>query len=101
TSYSTIKLSDHPMKWGAGEFPTRIEIAGICTNTVKYFPNVLASAAFSIIQSDAVYHPGVVMPNIVRQVNASSKLPHLYLAAPFLWENKLKMLDCEIKKVSW
>jgi hypothetical protein len=101
TSYSTIKLSDHPMKWGEGEFATRLELAGMCANTANYFPNVLASAAFCIIQSDAVYHPGTVMPNYVRQAYASSKLPHLYLTAPFLWENQLKMLDCGTKKVSW
>ena len=101
TSYSTIKLSDHPMKWGDGEFPTRLELAGLCMNTAEFFPNVLASAAFSIMQSDAVYHPGTVMPNLVHQYYASSKLPHLYFTAPFLWERELKTLDCGTKKVSW
>ena len=101
TSYSTIKLSDHPMKWGAGEFPVRLELTGVCANTAAFFPNILASAAFYIIRSGAVYHPGTVMPNFVCQFYASSKLPHLYLTAPFLWENELKMLDCGTKKVSW
>src|SRR5215213_309609 len=86
TSYSTIKLSDHPMRWGTGEFPTRLELAGVCANTVELFPNILASAAFCIIRSDAVYHPGTVMRNYVRQAYPSSGLPHLYLTAPFLWE---------------
>jgi antitoxin YqcF len=53
TSYSTIKLSDHPMKWGDGEFPTRLELAGVCVSTAEFFPNMLASAAFSIMQSEA------------------------------------------------
>lgn len=53
------------------------------------------------MQSDAVYKPGTVMPNRVRQYYPSSKLPHLYLTAPFLWERELKMLDCGTKKVSW
>ncbi len=101
TAYSTIGLSDHPMKWGTGEFPTRLELAGVCANTAEFFPNVLASAAFCIMRSDAVYHPGTVMPNYVRQSYASSKLPHLYLTAPFLWESELSMLDCGTKKVSW
>jgi hypothetical protein len=101
TAYSTIKLSDHPMKWGTGEFPTRLELAGVCANTAEFFPNILASAAFCIMRSDAVYHPGTVIPNYVLQSYASSRLPHLYLTAPFLWENELKMLDCGTKKVSW
>jgi hypothetical protein len=101
TAYSTIRLSDHPMRWGAGEFLTRLELAGVCVNNVEYFPNVLASAAFSIMRSDAVYHPGTVMPNYAHQSDGSSTLPHLYLTAPFLWENGLTTLDCGTKKVSW
>lgn len=101
TSYSTIGLSDHPMIWGNGEFPTRLELAGVCESTAELFPNILASTAFEIIQSDAVYHPGTVIPNIVRKHYSSSNLPHIYLTAPFIWENQLKMLDCGTKKVSW
>jgi hypothetical protein len=98
TAYSTIGLSDHLMKWGEGEFPTRLELAGACANTAENFANVLASAAFCIMRSDAVYHPGTVMPGYGLP---SSKLPHLYLTAPFLWEKELKTLDCGTKKVSW
>lgn len=101
TSYSTIKLSDYPMKWGDEEFPTRIELAGLCSNAARFFPNILASAAFCIMRSEAVYHPGTVMPNYVRRSYPSSKLPHLYLTTPFLWEHELQMVDFETKKVSW
>jgi antitoxin YqcF len=101
TSYSTIKLSDYPMPWGTEEFPTRLELAGLCANTARFFPNILASAAFSIIRSGAVYHPGTVMPDYVRHYYPSSKLPHLYLTAPFLWERELRTLDCGTKQVSW
>ncbi|MFN7949732.1 MAG: suppressor of fused domain protein [Blastocatellia bacterium] len=101
TSYSTIRLSDHPMQWGEREFPVRLELAGVCANTAEYFPNVLASAAFCIMRSEAVYHPGTVMPDYVRLSFAAATLPHLYLTAPFLWENELTMLDCGTKKVSW
>ena len=100
TSYSTIKLSDHPMKDGAEEFPTRLELAGVCMGTARWFPNMLASAAFTIMQSHTVYRPGMVMPNLVRRYHPS-ELPHLYLTAPFLWERELKTLDCGTKKVSW
>ena len=101
TSYSTIRLSDHPMPWGDGEFPTRLELAGACVSEAEFFPNILASAAFSIMKSDAVYHPGTVMPDAVRQSYPASKLPHLYLTSPFLWEPELQTLDCGTKKVSW
>jgi hypothetical protein len=100
-SYSTIKLSDHPMNWGAREFPARLELAGVCENASIGFPNLLASAAFHIIQSDAAFHPGTVIPELVRQCRVSSTLPHLYLTAPFLWGDALNMLDCGTKKVTW
>jgi hypothetical protein len=57
----------------------------------------LASAAFHIMRTDYVYHPGTVIPDY----GLPPKLPHLYLTAPFLWENELKTLDCGTKKVSW
>lgn len=101
TSYSTVKLSDHPMRWGDGEFPVRLELAGVCANTAKLFPNILASAAFTIMRSDAVYHPGTVIQDLVRQSYPTLKLPHLYLTALSLWEHELRMLDCGTKKVSW
>jgi len=101
TSYSTIKLSDHPMMQGGEEFPVRIELAGICENRVTSFPNLLASAAFHIMQSEGVYRPGTVIPDFVRESHMSSTLPHLYLTAPFLWEETLTVLDCGTKRVTW
>ncbi len=101
TSYSTIRLSDNAMPWGEQEFPARLELAGGCKNVATLFPNLLASAAFHIMQSDAVYHPGAVIPELVRQSEVSSTLPHLYLTAPFLWGEALNMLDCGTKHVTW
>ena len=101
TAYSTIGLSDHPMKWVDGEFPTRLELAGVCANTAENFPNILASAAFCIMRNEYVYHPGTVMPDYFPEFVPSSALRHLYLTAPFLWQNNLTTLDCGTKKISW
>jgi antitoxin YqcF len=101
TSYSTLGLSDHPMPWGEGEFSTRIELAGVCASDEPKFANVLALAAFCIIRSGKVYHPGTVMPDYVRLIFPSLDLPHLYLTAPFLWQETLRTLDLVTRKVSW
>jgi hypothetical protein len=101
TSYSTIKLSDHPMKSGAEEFPVRIELAGVCENRVTTFPNLLATAAFHIMRRGGVYRPGMAIPDLVRQAHVSSALPHLYLTAPFLWEDELNTIDLGGKRVTW
>jgi hypothetical protein len=101
TSYSTIKLSDHPMVQDGEEFPVRIELVGVCDNSVTTFPNLLASAAFDIMHSEGVYRPGTVIPDLVRQSGVSSTLPHLYLNDPFLWEDKLHTIDVGTKRVTW
>ena len=101
TSYSTIRLSDHPMPWVSGEFPVRIELAAMCVNPPDFFPEILASAAFSIIHSDSVYRPGTVMTNLVRRYDPSTALPHLYLTAPFPWGKALNTVDFGSKRVAW
>jgi hypothetical protein len=92
TSYSTIKLSDHPF----GR-----ELAAPCDTSATYFPNVLASAAFTILQGEDVYGRGSVLSNLVRQHDPASMLPHLYLAAPSLWAQAPRLLDCGTKQVGW
>jgi antitoxin YqcF len=101
TSYSTIKLSDHPMARGSNELPVRLELAGGCESSATAFANLMASAAFRIIQTDMVYRPGTAIPDLVLQSGVSSTLPHLYLTAPFLWGDALNELDCGTKKVTW
>jgi hypothetical protein len=101
TSYSTIKLSDHPLPWDGGEFPARIELAGVCDSNVAAFPNLLASAAFHIMQAGVLYRPGMVIPNLVRDAGVSSSLPHVYLTTPFLWGPALDELAAGTKMVTW
>jgi hypothetical protein len=101
TSYSTVGLSDHAMPWGEGEFPTRVELAGVCVSEEPTFANVLASASFCIARSGLVYHPGTVMQDYVKLVFPSIALPHLYLTSPFLWGASLSTLDVVTRKVSW
>jgi hypothetical protein len=101
TSYSTIGLSDYPMMGVSGEFATRLELAGACETSVDFFPNILASAAFTVMRTGQIYYPGFVMSNVISQYMDTCMLSHLYLTAPFLWKDDLKTMDCGTKKVSW
>lgn len=100
TSYGTIGLSDSPLKWGSGEFETRIELCGAINSSTEYFPNILTSAAFNIIRSRIVCHPGIYMENYVKEYYPGTKLPHLYFTSPFIWE-ELKSIALDKKKVTW
>ena len=102
TSYSTIGLSDSPMYTGAhSEYPTRLELAGACATASDQFANILASAAFCIMRTQKLYSTGSVMPEYVREYYPSTTVPHLYFTAPFLWEETLRTIVCEMKRVSW
>lgn len=101
TSYSTIGLSDTPMFKDGEEFSVRLELSAACSSVNTQFANVIASAAFCIVRSKRLYHPGATLQGYVREYFASSSVPHLYLTAPFLWESELKMLSLESKKVCW
>ena len=83
------------------EFPVRLEIAGACASQADQFANVIAAAAFCIMQTNRLYRPGSVMHGYVREYFPSTSVPHLYFTAPFLWEDALKTLDCGSKSVSW
>ena len=101
TTYSTIRLSDYPMLKGRKEFPVRLEVVGACATEDEFFPNVLATAAFSIMRTKRLVQPGVVLENFVKEYHPTTPVPHLYFTAPFLWEENLKTLDCGTKKVAW
>jgi len=101
SSFSTIGLSDHPMIGPAGEFRVRLELVGACENSIKRFPDLLASAGFWVVRTGGVYFPGVVILNGVQEVVPSATLQHIYLTNPFLWQDQLKTLDCGSKQVAW
>jgi antitoxin YqcF len=101
TSYSTVGLSGTPMLKDDREFPTRLELAGACATTDKFFANVLASAAFCIMRTTGFYCPGSVMQGYVREYYPSTTVPHLYFTAPFLWEDTLHTLELRTRSVSW
>lgn len=94
-SYSTIGLSDYD-----NGLPTRVELCGACTQRNDKFPNVLASAAFMMMRSGKLLHPGVALKDYVKLYYPDSPLPHLYFTAPFLWK-ELNTFQVENLQVSW
>lgn len=100
TSYSTIGLSDLPIPWGNEEFPTRIELAGVCDTSAEAYPNILASAAFHMMRSGDVYHPGAVIEGYVELYLRGTGLPYLYFTSPFTWKD-LRTFDAGSAKITW
>jgi len=61
TSFSTLGLSDHPIPNGRKQLPLRVELVGACGSQFDEFANILASAAFCIINSNWLCHPGAMV----------------------------------------
>lgn len=101
TSYSTIGLSSFPIKRDGVEIDLRVEFVGACSSSVSEFGNIVATAAFCVINSKWSCAPGVIFPDVVGMYNCSRTLKHLLLVSPFLWGNKLEALELSSKSVVW
>src|SRR5687767_7479679 len=76
TAYSTIGVSDFPMRKGKREFPTRLEIAGACAGSETFFPNVVCAAGFCVIRTGKLLCPGAVLPGYVKEYYPKTTVPH-------------------------
>lgn len=100
TAYGTIGLSEIPLKLEGKVFPTRVELAGICNSSDKFFPNVLAAAAFHFIRSQDLCFPGLSLRDYVKEYFPDTTVPHLYFTAPFLWK-ELSSQKFPDRTVAW
>lgn len=101
TSYATIGLSDHPLMFQGREFDARVELVGACGSAFPGFANVLATAAFCVVNSGWFCAPGIIFPDLVSMYKASVTLSDIYFAHPFLWEEELKSTLIEDRRVAW
>ncbi|WP_310647562.1 suppressor of fused domain protein [Burkholderia cenocepacia] len=101
-SYSTIGLFETALGCET-ELGTRVELCGAMPADIEHWPNVLAFAAFALMRSRWAVMPGGVLEGYVAECYGDTLVPHLYLTAPFLWnDGHFKQLDLESgEKVNW
>lgn len=100
-SYSTIRLSDHSIDLLADDIPLRVELLGACNKEFDLFPNILATCAFNVINTNFPCHPGSIYPNVVRFYMPESSLQDIVLVSPFLWDDKPSSINFIDKTVAW
>jgi hypothetical protein len=106
-SVATIGVSDHPLLKGGEEYRdgegalVRAEIVGACHKEVKDFPNIIATAAFCVINSKWFCAPGAIFPDIVSMYLPRVSMKHLMFFPPFLWEDRLETLSFDGLIVAW
>lgn len=101
TAYATIGVHEYSIGHEEGGLPLRIEMLGLCASTSEIFPNILASCAFNIINSQFTCHPGAVFPNVVTFYHPEGALKHVLFVPPFLWEDRVRTMTFDDKKVAW
>ncbi|BCZ47329.1 antitoxin YqcF [Clostridium gelidum] len=101
TSYSTIGISGYSISYATENIPLRVEIVGSCASSFDCFANILASCAFNIINTKFTCYPGAIFQNVIKFYMPNSSMKHILFMSPFLWENSLKTLNLEDKKVAW
>lgn len=99
-SYSTLLLSDHPLYKQGRDTGIQIALVGACEAGRDQFRNVLATAAFCVVNSRWFCAPGIIFPDVVGSYFKEGALKHLLFVSPFLWDNLLT-IDLQERKVSF
>ncbi len=100
TSYSTIGLCEHGVAL-TSDAATRLELVAVCAADRTLFPNILAAAALGLIRQKRSVQPGDAIRDLITEFYPRATVSHLYLTRPFLWGDRLDVLECETKKVGW
>lgn len=100
-SYSTLGLCNIDARLESDGKSLLVELVSYCESKYDFFPNIMSTCAFQIIDSTINYAPGVVVPNVVSMYYFNREMKHMLMAYPFLWENKLKTISAENKLISW
>jgi hypothetical protein len=101
TAYATLGLSDYPLIRDGREYPARVEFVGVARTEWTKFPNILATAAFCVINSNWFAMPGRIFPNVVTIHQRNLELKHVLFVSPFLWEGELETVTFPDKTVAW
>lgn len=100
SSYSTVGLSSHPLMDGSREFPGRVEFCGAARSSVSKFANILATAAFDVMDGEFVF-PDRIFRDVVSMYVPDSEMKHLVFMTPYLWGSNLRQFDADGRTVAW
>lgn len=102
TSYSTIGLFAHEIGFTSSSGTTiRVELVGVSASIYPYFPNMLATCAFNIINSKFTCYPGAIFRDVVSIYDKNTEMKHMLFVAPFVWEEPLKTIHADQFEIAW
>ena len=80
---STIGLHLFPNE--LDDRPVPVELLVVTQAHVDWLPNLVSTAAFYVMKQGWLAGPGVVFPDVVREYDPNTKVPHLMWFPPFIW----------------
>ena len=86
TSYATLGLSEAPLMDDGRDVGLRVEFVGMANSEFAEFRNVMASAAFSVINDQEFVYPDRIFPGLVELYFPNLAMKHLLFSPPFLFE---------------
>ena len=96
---AAIGLSKTDIQLESDNKDLRIELVGACDNSIEFFPNIIATTAFEIMdKGESCY--GDIIDNVISEYVKDSEMAHAYLMSPFLWED-LDTIEFPDKWVTW
>lgn len=98
-SYSTLGLSDYSIGYEKNNLPLGVELVGASDS--EYFPNILATCAFNIINSKFHCSFGTIFLDVVKMYLTKSPMQHILFLSPMIWGNKFQTIKFEKKQVAW
>ena len=101
TSCSTIGLSDYNIGYTVEEKNLRVEICGASTSEFEYFPNIISTCAFNIINDKFACYPGAVYRNVVHEYYKDKALKHIVFVSPGMWEHQFENIEFDDKVITW
>lgn len=80
---STIGLHLFPNALDGESVP--VELLAVTHADVDWLPNLVSTAAFYVMKQGWLAAPGVVFPDVVREYDPDTTVPHLMWFPPFIW----------------
>jgi antitoxin YqcF len=100
-SYSTIGLCDSEIHDHSGPLPFRAEFAMTAQTHFEKAGNILATAAFHVINSGWSCHCFALYPGVVEMYYSESPMKHLLFVDPFMWDDAFPDFQIGELPVQW
>lgn len=101
TSCSTLGLSDHALMRDGNEYPVRVEVVGAGATDNEYFPNIISTVAFFVINDRWFSSPGSIFPDVIGMYYPAVTMRHILFVPPFLLKDGLETMRFPGKTVAW